>query len=196
MYMTQVGSWKKRAFDLGLSLVLLPPAVVVCGLAAAVIAIDDRANPFFIQERLGRDGRRFRLVKLRTMRIGTGDRPSHETSAASITRMGTFLRRTKLDELPQLWNVLIGDMSFVGPRPGLPTQTLLDAQRQQYGVHKLLPGITGVGQIAGLDMSQPELLAQYDARYLVPWSIKRDMHLLLQTALGGGRGDAANRQNG
>jgi len=193
--MTHVGSWKKRAFDLGLSLILLPPAVVICGVAAAAIAIDDRGNPLFIQERLGRDGRCFRLVKLRTMRIGTGNRPSHETNAGSITRMGAFLRRTKLDELPQLWNVMVGHMSFVGPRPGLPTQTLLYAKRQEFGVHKLLPGITGVGQVAGLDMSQPELLAEYDARYLVPWSIKRDMRLLLQTALGGGRGDAANRSN-
>lgn len=187
------GSWKKRMFDLTLVLALFPAALLVCAMAALAVVAEDRANPLFIQERLGRNGRRFRLVKLRTMRIGTGDRPSHETGLGAITRVGAFLRRTKLDELPQLWNVLTGDMSFVGPRPGLPSQTLLDARRREHGVDRLLPGITGVGQVAGLDMSQPELLAEVDARYLGPWSIRRDLGLLWQTALGGGRGDAAGR---
>lgn len=189
------GSWKKRAFDLALSLALCPATLLVCGVAALAVVAEDRANPFFIQERLGRHGRRFRLVKMRTMRVGTGDRPSHETGSGAITRVGAFLRRTKLDELPQIWNVLAGDMSFVGPRPGLPSQTLLAARRREHGVDRLLPGITGVGQVAGLDMSQPELLAKADAGYLEPWSIRRDLALLWRTALGGGRGDAARRHD-
>ena len=188
-----VNSIGKRLFDLVLALLLALPAVVACTVAALLIWLDDRANPFFVQLRLGRDGRPFRLVKLRTMRIGTGDRPSHETTHGSITRTGALLRRTKLDELPQLWNVLRGEMSFVGPRPGLPSQTTLANERNRHGVDRLSPGITGVSQVQGLDMSTPERLAETDAGYLRKWSLTRDLHLLARTAVGGGRGDAASR---
>ncbi len=188
-----VNSFGKRLFDLVLALVLTLPAVVACTVAALLIWLDDHANPFFVQSRLGRDGRPFRLVKLRTMRTGTGDRPSHETTQGSITRTGALLRRTKLDELPQLWNVLRGEMSFVGPRPGLPSQTILANERHRHGVDRLSPGITGVSQVQGLDMSTPERLAETDAAYLRKWSLSRDLHLLVRTAMGGGRGDAASR---
>ncbi|PTW44072.1 lipopolysaccharide/colanic/teichoic acid biosynthesis glycosyltransferase [Sphingomonas faeni] len=188
-----VNSIGKRLFDLVLALLLALPAVAACTVAALLIWLDDRANPFFVQLRLGRDGRPFRLVKLRTMRIGTGDRPSHETTHGSITRTGALLRRTKLDELPQLWNVLRGEMSFVGPRPGLPSQTTLANERHRHGVDRLSPGITGVSQVQGLDMSTPERLAETDADYLRKWSFTRDLHLLARTAVGGGRGDAASR---
>lgn len=185
-----IGNGGKRAFDLVLVLALGVPAAAACSAAALAIWLDDRANPFFVQSRLGRDGRSFRLVKLRTMQIGTGDRPSHETGRTSITRVGGMLRRTKLDELPQLWNVLRGEMSFVGPRPGLPSQHELAESRRRHGVDQLLPGITGVSQTQGLDMSTPERLAEVDATYIGKWSLKRDFGLLLRTALGGGRGDA------
>ncbi len=188
-----VNSIGKRLFDLVLALLLALPAAVACTVAALLIWLDDRANPFFVQLRLGRNGRTFRLVKLRTMRIGTGDRPSHETTQGSITRTGALLRRTKLDELPQLWNVLRGEMSFVGPRPGLPSQTTLANERHRHGVDRLSPGITGVSQVQGLDMSTPERLAETDAAYLHKWSLSRDLHLLVRTAMGGGRGDAASR---
>ncbi|HCB75230.1 MAG TPA: lipid carrier--UDP-N-acetylgalactosaminyltransferase [Sphingomonas bacterium] len=191
MQQDSVGSGGKRMFDLTLALLLAIPAALACGLAALVIWFDDRANPFFVQTRLGRDERPFRLVKLRTMRIGTGDRPSHETARGNITRTGALMRRTKLDELPQLWNVLCGDMSFVGPRPGLPSQIELAESRRRYGVDRLLPGITGVSQVRGLDMSTPELLARTDADYLGDWSVTRDIELLIRTGLGSGRGDAA-----
>lgn len=187
---TSVG---KRIFDFTLALALAGPAIAICIVALVLVWIGDRSNPIFVQERLGRNGRRFRLVKLRTMRVGTGDRPSHETQLGSITRTGAWLRRTKLDELPQLWNVLHGDMSFVGPRPGLPSQTLLAQERSRHGVDRLLPGITGVAQVQGLDMSTPELLAETDAGYLRPWSLSRDLRLLMLTARGGGQGDAARR---
>ncbi|MFL0415839.1 sugar transferase [Sphingomonas sp. 179-A 2A2 NHS] len=184
------GRAPKRLFDLTLTMLLAVPATLACVVAAFLIWLDDRANPFFVQLRLGRDGRPFRLVKLRTMRIGTGDRPSHETGRHHITRVGAFLRRTKLDELPQLWNVLHGDMSFVGPRPGLPSQTALAESRRRHGVDQLTPGITGVSQVRGLDMSTPEQLAETDAAYLTDWSVLRDIRLLIRTAVGGGRGDA------
>jgi lipopolysaccharide/colanic/teichoic acid biosynthesis glycosyltransferase len=187
---TSVG---KRVFDLMLALALTLPAILFCGIAVILVWLDDRSNPVFVQQRLGRNGRAFRLVKLRTMRVGTGDRPSHETQFASITRIGSLLRRTKLDELPQLWNVLRGEMSFVGPRPGLPTQTVLANERRRHGVDRLLPGITGVSQVQGLDMSTPELLAEADADYLRRWSLMRDLRLLVATAKGGGQGDAARR---
>ena len=181
----------KRIFDLSLVLLLAVPAALASGVAAFLIWLDDRSNPFFIQTRLGRDEQPFRLVKLRTMRIGSGDRPSHEMGRANITRVGSILRKTKLDELPQLWNVLRGEMSFVGPRPGLPSQVVLADSRRRHGVHRLMPGITGVSQVRGLDMSTPEHLAEIDATYLGNWSMKRDTRLLVHTALGGGRGDAA-----
>ncbi|MDQ0839815.1 sugar transferase [Sphingomonas faeni] len=181
----------KRLLDLALVLALGLPSALACLGAALLIWLDDRANPFFVQLRVGRDGKLFRLVKLRTMRVGTGDRPSHETMRNSITRVGALLRRTKLDELPQLWNVLIGDMSFVGPRPGLPSQLTLTDSRRSHGVDRLRPGITGVSQVQGLDMSTPELLAKTDATYISNWSVRRDFSLLLRTAMGGGRGDAA-----
>ena len=180
----------KRVFDLTLALLLTPPAVLACGVAALLIWLDDRSNPFFVQTRLGLHGQAFRLVKLRTMRIGTGDRPSHEEGRSSITRIGAIMRRTKLDELPQLWNVLRGEMSFVGPRPGLPTQIELAQSRRRHGVDHLLPGITGVSQVQGLDMSTPELLAETDATYIGEWSLVRDFRILIRTGLGSGSGDA------
>lgn len=183
----------KRVFDVVLAVLLVVPAGLVCIPASALIWLDDRANPLFVQTRLGRGGRTFRLVKLRTMRINTGDRPSHETTSGSITRFGALLRKTKLDELPQLWNVLRGEMSFVGPRPGLPTQGELSESRRRCGVDQLVPGITGVSQVQGLDMSVPQRLAEVDATYIGRWSLRRDLYLLFQTFTGAGRGDAAAR---
>ena len=118
------------------------------------------------------------------MREGTADAPSHETGAAAITPLGRWLRRLKLDEVPQLWNVIAGDMSMVGPRPCLPSQADLIEARARLGVDRLRPGITGVSQVAGLDMSQPERLAAMDATYLADMSISRDMTVLAQTVAG------------
>ena len=185
------GRAAKRFLDFALAMLLAIPAAFACGVAAFLIWFDDRANPLFVQTRLGRDEKPFRLVKLRTMQVGTGDHPSHEAGRHNITRVGAFLRRTKLDELPQLWNVLCGEMSFVGPRPGLPSQIELANCRRRHGVHRMVPGITGISQVRGLDMSTPERLAQIDAVYLTDWSFKRDIRLLVKTAFGGGRGDAA-----
>lgn len=183
----------KRAFDFIVAAGLAIPAAALCGIAAIAIWHEDRANPFFVQRRIGIGGRVFHLVKLRTMRVGTGDLPSHQTVQGSITRIGLVLRRTKLDELPQIWNVLRGEMSFVGPRPGLPTQHELAECRRHHGVDRLLPGITGVAQVQGLDMSTPRQLAEMDATYIGNWSLVRDLALLWRTAVGGGRGDAAAR---
>jgi len=109
--------------------------------------------------------------------------------ASAVTPLGRHLRRLKLDELPQLWNILRGEMSFVGPRPCLPSQTALVKARRRHGLDRLRPGITGISQVAGVDMSDPERLATLDATYLQNMSLGTDIRLILATVLGAGQGD-------
>ena len=182
----------KRFTDILLALFLLPVAVLLCLPAAVAIRLESPGNPLFLQDRVGRGQRKFTLWKLRSMAKGTRHAGSHEVGAAQITRVGRFIRRTKIDELPQVWNVLKGDMSFVGPRPCLPTQHELIDERAQRGVFDALPGITGPAQLSGIDMSTPRKLAQADAAYIATRSWVGDLRLIVQTATGGGRGDAAN----
>jgi len=126
------------------------------------------------------------------MYVGTASVPTHEVSASRITPIGRFLRRTKLDELPQLWNVVKGEMSLVGPRPCLPDQTALVEARQRWGVAALRPGITGLAQLRGIDMADPARLAEIDAEYLASASLPADLEILIGTVLSGeARGDRA-----
>lgn len=180
----------KRTLDILLAAALLPFAVPVLALAALAVRLDSPGSAFFRQERVGRDRRPFRLVKIRTMATGTPNVASHEVGAAYVTRVGAFLRKTKIDELPQILSVLAGDMSFVGPRPCLSTQTELIAEREAHGVFAVLPGITGPAQVAGVDMSRPVELAQIDGRYVRERTFLGDVKLIVQTAFGGGSGDA------
>jgi O-antigen biosynthesis protein WbqP len=115
------------------------------------------------------------------MYVGTPSLPSHEAPANSVTSVGGILRKFKLDELPQFWNVLKGEMSLVGPRPCLPTQTELIECRKRLGVLAALPGITGLAQIRGIDMSNPKLLAETDATYLRTASFWLDLRILIGT---------------
>lgn len=156
-----------------------------------LVGLFDTGAPLFRQERVGRHQKPFTLVKFRTMRLGTVSVASHLADVSAITVWGRFLRRTKLDELPQLWNVLWGDMSLVGPRPGLFNQIELLQAREQYGVFEARPGITGLAQVNGIDMSTPKLLAQTDARMLTDMGVRVYLRYILQTIAGGGRGDAA-----
>ncbi|MGX9728056.1 MAG: sugar transferase [Candidatus Electronema sp. VV] len=149
----------------------------------------DTGSPLFCQTRVGRGQQLFTLVKFRTMRIGTADVATHLASASAITLFGHFLRRTKLDELPQLWNVLKGEMSLVGPRPCLPNQHELIAARTAAGVFAVRPGITGLAQVQGVDMSAPELLATVDAEMISSMGLRSYFKYIFQTVLGGGRGD-------
>jgi O-antigen biosynthesis protein WbqP len=174
----------KRLFDLVLGLIAAVPALPVVLVCAAAIRLTSPGPAIFRQERVGRHGKPFICLKLRSMRAGTGDAPSHETGAAAITPFGRWLRRLKLDELPQLWNVIAGEMSLVGPRPCLPSQSELIAARSSLGVDRIRPGITGVSQVAGLDMSEPQRLAAMDATYLADMSIARDIGLIVQTFSG------------
>lgn len=126
----------------------------------------DTRSPLFLQTRIAFNQQPFTLVKFRTMHVGTASVATHLTNSNAITPFGHFLRRTKLDELPQLWNVLKGDMSLVGPRPCLPNQHELITARETLGVFNHRPGITGLAQVQGIDMSTPKTLAQVDAQML------------------------------
>lgn len=183
----------KRTLDLTIAVMCAPFAILIGLVAAIPIALECRASPFFRQERLGRHERPFLLLKLRTMHVSTRQGGSHEVGQSSILKTGRWIRRLKIDELPQLWNVLRGEMSLVGPRPGLPMQQELLEARRAFGIFEMKPGITGVSQIRGIDMSRPWELAKHDALYLVPWRFSYDLSLLLTTAIGGGNGDAAER---
>ena len=157
-----------------------------------LIGLFDTGSPIFRQERVGRYKRPFTLVKFRTMKVDTASVASHLASSSSITSFGYFLRRTKLDELPQLWNVLKGEMSLVGPRPGLFNQEELTEARQRPGVFAVRPGITGLSQINEVDMSTPELLAQTDAEMIRTTSITNYFKYIFLTVIGKGSGDRVN----
>ena len=132
------------------------------------------------------------MYKLRTMATGTANVASHHVSNTSITRLGGVLRRLKLDELPQLLNVVSGSMSLVGPRPCLFSQTELIAERDKHGLYAVRPGVTGPAQVSGIDMSDPVRLAEVEAAYFSRASIAGDFQLIMRTVTGGGLGDAAN----
>lgn len=183
----------KRALDLFLAVALALPAALTIAVCVPIIWLECRANPFFVQTRVGRFERTFRLIKLRTMWPTTFDLPSHQVDRGGLLRSGRVLRKLKLDELPQILNVLMGQMSFVGPRPCLPTQLELVEERTRRGVYRLVPGITGPAQVAGIDMSTPVELAIRDASYMRQLSLSKDLQLLAQTFMGGGRGDAILR---
>ncbi len=131
----------------------------------------------------------FLLVKFRTMRPDTASVATHLAQASSITRLGRFLRRTKLDELPQLWNVLKGEMSLVGPRPCLVSQVELIAAREARGVFAVRPGITGLAQVNGIDMSDPERLAKMDSEMIGSLNLRDYFRYLVLTVTGKGSGD-------
>ncbi|RAJ93623.1 sugar transferase [Aliidiomarina maris] len=177
-----------RALDLFFSLIGLIAGLPVL-LVLFIIGLFDTGSPIFRQERVGRNQQPFTLVKFRTMSKDTASVASHLASTSSITKFGHFLRRTKLDELPQLWNVLIGEMSLVGPRPGLFNQQELTAAREKHGVYNLRPGITGLAQVNEIDMSTPEKLAEVDAEMIRTMSLKNYFKYIFMTVAGKGSGD-------
>ena len=185
----------KRALDLAgatFGLLLLCPLIL---LVALTIAIVDGRPAFFRQIRVGRDERLFSLWKLRSMRKGTENVATHLASRQSVTRLGAILRRTKLDELPQLWNVFRGEMSLVGPRPCLPTQADVIQARRRHGVQSQRPGITGLSQISGYEFATPEETAALDAEYAANASLAGDLALILRTVLGLSKDNADARMS-
>ena len=177
-----------RLFDLIFSFLgLLLGAPVL--LTMYLVGLFDTGSPLFRQVRVGRYQRAFTLVKFRTMRPDTKSVASHLADASAITRLGAFLRRTKLDELPQLWNVLKGEMSLVGPRPCLFNQSELINERAARAVFDSRPGITGLAQVSNIDMSTPALLAETDAKMLASLTVADYFSYIIQTISGKGAGD-------
>ena len=158
-----------------------------------IICFFESREPIFIQRRVGIHLKPFKLFKFRTMKKNTPSKASHLIGENSVTRFGKIIRLLKLDELPQLINVLNGDMSLVGPRPCLPTQSELIKCREKYNLYNVKPGITGLSQIKGIDMSDPEKLAKSD--FLMISSINQIYYFkyLLLTFFGKGRGDKVKK---
>lgn len=158
--------------------------------AVYIIGLFDTGSPLFFQQRVGKNKKSFTLVKFRTMSVETKSVASHLASTSSITKLGAFLRKTKLDELPQLWNVLTGDMSLVGPRPNLYNQEELITARSNKSVYDVRPGITGLAQIQNIDMSTPYKLATIDEVMIKTMSLKNYFLYIVKTITGSGSGDA------
>lgn len=161
-------------------------------LIAIWIKFESKGQIIFRQQRVGLDGKIFICNKFRTMYQDTENTASHLVSVVKITRSGKYLRATKLDELPQAWNILLNDMAIVGPRPCLPSQIELISERIVRDVLKIKPGITGWSQIRNIDMSNPNELAISDAEYLKFRSVAQDLKIMILTLLGNGQGDKVN----
>ena len=157
-----------------------------------IIGFLDTGSPIFQQERVGKNKKPFILIKFRTMNVNTASVASHLASASSITTFGHFLRRTKLDELPQLWNVVKGEMSLVGPLPCLFNQEELIDERESRGVLNVRPVITGLAQVNKIDMSTPKLLAEIDQKMNQTISLVNYFKYILMTLTGKGFGDRIN----
>ncbi|MCU8235309.1 sugar transferase [Vibrio vulnificus] len=172
-----------------LGLLLLWPVLLV----VTIIGLFDTGSPIFVQERVGRNKKPFKLVKFRTMSVDTQSVASHLASTSSITKLGAFLRKTKIDELPQLINVVKGEMSLVGPRPNLFNQQELIKEREALGVYNVLPGITGLAQVQNIDMSTPALLAKTDREMIDTLTLKSYFKYIMMTVTGSGSGDAVKK---
>ena len=170
---------------LGGGIVVLPVMLVI----AVMIRAGSPGPALFRQPRVGRHLKPFVCLKLRTMGENTPAVGTHEVSHTAITPLGRSLRRLKLDELPQLWNVLRGDMSLVGPRPCLPSQTELVEARRVRGVYEVRPGITGPAQVKDIDMSVPLRLAEEDATWARDPSLAKYLRYIFLTVVGKGQGD-------
>lgn len=181
-----------RIFDIFFSfigLIILSPLILIL----FIIGFFDTGSPLFRQERVGVDQKPFNLLKFRSMYLNTQAVATHLVQVNAITNWGKFLRRSKLDELPQLLNVLKGDMSFVGPRPNLFNQTELIKERSKRGVYALRPGITGLAQIHKIDMSTPQLLAETDAKMIITLNIFNYFKYIFLTVFGKGFGDRVRK---
>jgi O-antigen biosynthesis protein WbqP len=181
-----------RIFDIFFSsfgLIILSPIILLL----IIIGLFDTGSPLFRQERVGVNQKLFHLLKFRSMHVNTQAVPTHLVQVSAITRWGSFLRKSKLDELPQLFNVLMGDMSFVGPRPNLFNQIELIEERGKKGVYTVRPGITGLAQINKIDMSTPQLLAETDAKMINHLNLWYYFKYIFLTVFGKGFGDRVRK---
>lgn len=186
----------KRAFDIALTLLVAPFALVIVAVFALILAIELRGNPFFVQERIGLHGRPFRMYKLRTMRHAKAGEtkpyvvqdwktfvfaPANERDPR-VSRLGGFARKTSIDELPNLVNVLKGEMSIVGPRPEIP-EIVSQYPPEYHRRHDVRPGIAGLAQVSGRSDLTYDEIASYDLAYVDHHSVLTDIHILWQTAV-------------
>ena len=173
----------KRVFDVLLgclaALILFMPVLMV----AIAVRLTSKGSALYWSDRVGRNNVIFKMPKFRSMQVGTPAVATHllVDARSHLTPIGSFLRKSSLDELPQLWSILVGDMSFVGPRPALFNQHDLIALRTQQGVHNLVPGLTGWAQVNGRDELPVPQKVRYDAEYLQRQSFLLDIHILWLT---------------
>jgi len=170
----------KRTFDLltsFLALIIFSPLII---LVALLVKLTSKGQALYWSNRIGRCNIIFKMPKFRTMQVGTPAVATHLLSNSDqyLTPIGPFLRKSSLDELPQLWSILVGDMSFVGPRPALFNQNDLIELRKQYGIDKLVPGLTGWAQVNGRDELSIPIKVQYEVEYLQKQSFWFDMKIL------------------
>jgi lipopolysaccharide/colanic/teichoic acid biosynthesis glycosyltransferase len=183
-----------RIFDILFSffgILILSPIMVLL----LTIGFFDTGSPLFRQERVGIKQKSFYLLKFRSMHIHAPSVATHLASASAITSLGRFLRRSKLDELPQLWNVFLGDMNLVGPRPNLFNQEELLHERDSREVYFVRPGITGLAQINKIDMSTPKLLAETDANMIRNLTVNYYFFYIFKTLQGKGFGDRVSKSD-
>jgi len=180
-----------RSFDISLSVLLILLLTPLFLTLALLIKMTSKGPVLYWSQRVGKNNKLFRMPKFRTMRNDTPQIPTHLLSnpTAYLTPIGSFLRHTSLDELPQLFSILVGDLTFVGPRPALFNQDDLVALRTEQGVHVLVPGLTGWAQINGRDELPIPIKAQFDYEYLQRRSFKFDLYIIFKTAFKVVRGD-------
>jgi O-antigen biosynthesis protein WbqP len=178
-------SWNKRAFDLVLASLLLPLSLPLLILLAILIRATSRGPALHWSNRVGRDNRIFRMPKFRSMRLDTPQLPTHLLANPDryLTPIGCLLRKTSLDELPQLFSILSGDLSFAGPRPALFNQADLIELRTEQGIHRLVPGLTGWAQVNGRDNLPIPEKVRFDYEYLLRRSFAFDLQILCVTVL-------------
>jgi O-antigen biosynthesis protein WbqP len=174
----------KRIIDFTLSLIAMIILWPVFLLIAVLIKLDSKGPVLFKQKRVGKDKKHFYILKFRTMRTDTPkDMPTHmlKNPEVFITRVGKFLRKTSLDELPQIINILKGEMSIIGPRPALWNQYDLIEERDKYGANDIYPGLTGWAQINGRDELPIDIKAKYDGEYVERMSLGFDVKIFFKT---------------
>lgn len=173
----------KRIIDLAISVTVAIPLLPVALVIAVIVRLTSPGPALYWSDRVGREERLFRMPKFRTMKVGTPAVATHlmPDPRSVLTPIGSFLRRTSLDEIPQLWSVLIGDMSLVGPRPALFNQDDLIAMRRDAGVNGLRPGVTGLAQISGRDELPIPIKVAFDREYFERQSPLFDLSIILRT---------------
>lgn len=180
---TRAASYVKRAFDLVVGVLLLPLLAIPMVAIGIAVKLTSKGSILYWSDRVGRNNRIFRMPKFRTMNLHTPEVATHllRDPKAHLTVIGPFLRKTSLDELPQIYNILKGDLSFVGPRPALHNQDDLVALRTERGIHELIPGLTGWAQVNGRDDLPIPVKVEYDCEYLRKRTLLFDMRILLRT---------------